>query len=102
MPHAKTPEQPAGDDKQHSDERQQHICPVGYSADQIKERIILKKGKGDDIGQKFQHLIAIDGKGIHAEFLSAVGKDIHEFEAFRCKEAQGGIYDKQAGKDHGA
>jgi hypothetical protein len=98
MPDPKSPEEPAGYDKQQSGKRQKHIYLAGFSANQIKKRIILKKGKGNDIGQELQNLISIDSKRVHAELPAAVGENIHEFQSFCCEKAEGGIHNKQTGE----
>ena len=51
----------------------------------------MAQRQGNDKGKEPQDLLAVDRKGILAEFTAAIGKDIHKFQPLNGKETKAGV-----------
>ena len=102
VPEADLPQERGRQHKQQPKERNEHVKPVLAPPRQVQKRVILEQRKRHAIGEEAQHLLAINGKRIHAELPAAVREDIHEFQPFRCKEAERRIDHEQACEHHNA
>ena len=92
------PKEKTWQDKQACRERQQAIerfSPV----QQKKKRVVLYQPIGDYECTQLHNSFAINGDWILSVFPRAVCEDIHKFQSFYCKEADGCINQKKTTKD---
>ena len=96
MPHADAPKQSGRQHEQEPEQRRKHVKPVFRAPRQVQKRVILEQRKRHAIGEKTQHLPAIDGKRVHTKFPSAICEDVHKLQPLRCEEANRSINHEQA------
>ena len=101
MPDSNAPEGVTGKQEEEARQREDGI-PVFTPAEEEQQGIILDAGIGDEEGDDQQKAFSVDVKRIFSVFSRSVCKNVHEFQPFQGEKADGGIDQKQAGKQGGS
>lgn len=97
MPDPDAPEGIAGNQEEEARQRKNGV-PVFAAAEKKQQGVILDACVGDEEGDDQQEAFSVDVKRIFSMFPCAVRKDVHKFQSLQGEKADGGIDQKQAGK----
>ena len=99
MSHAKAPEEVAWNQEQDCEERQEHQQRIVAFSDDVAQWVVLHERVGNKEGSEEEHLFPIDVNGVFSVLPGTIREDIHEFQAFQRKEAEGGVDHKDSGEE---